>query len=151
MNVESGGLQSSFRWVDIQGIGSPLDDSGTILDLLDADIALVFKDYDPSAGNADTARSGIGAPDLYVRATNFGVGDLIYIDNQVPEQANLLNQIVPLANTPNPGVTRLSFGTGVNGLGGRLEIDLADSSSSFTSFESLNSLLQSIYPLVQSD
>ena len=141
MSAASGALQNSFKWLDIEGLGSPSSPVATIVDLTGADIALVFKDYDPSPGSVSQATDGIGAPDFYVRATGFAAGDLVYADNQTPTQANLLSQSQVLADTPVAGVTTVSFGTGTSGLGGVVEVTLAGSTGTFDSIDRLRTLL----------
>jgi len=115
-------------------------------------IALVFKDYDSAGGDADQAIDGIGAPDFYVRAINFGAGDLIYIDNQNPDAPNLLSEIGILANQPTPGVSTIPFGPPPEGgLGAVLEIDVLNTSIAFNSISSLQSLVGSLFLPLQSD
>jgi hypothetical protein len=140
MDTATGGLKTSFKWLDIEGVGNPSSDAGTSLNLIDSDIALVFKDYDAAAGNVGAATDGIGAPDLYVRALNFGPGDMVYVDNQSVASPNLFTQTTVLADTPDEGITQLSF-AGVGGLGAVIEIDLAGSDQVFESFDDLAVLL----------
>ena len=151
MNPATGALQNSFKWLDVEGVGSPSAQTGTVLDLLSADVALVFKDYDAAPGSEAEAFDGVGAPDFYLRANNFGAGDLVYVDNQNPAQANLLGQSQVLADTPTAGVTQISFGTGVGGLGGVLEIDLAGGDAVFGAVGDLKDLIGSIFPPLQTD
>jgi len=152
MNTDTGSLQESFAWLDIEGVGSPSSQTGVVLDLGVGNIALVFKDYDSAGGDADQAIDGIGAPDFYVRAINFGTGDLIYIDNQNPDAPNLLSEIGILANQPTPGVSTIPFGPPPEGgLGAVLEIDVLNTSIAFNSISSLQSLVGSLFLPLQSD
>lgn len=140
----AGAMTQSYAWVDIQGVGAPSDVSGTILDLSTGNIAMVFKDYDTTVADL------IGAPDLYVAATNFGAGDLLYVDNQLNTQANSLVSTTFLGDTASnattPGTTTLSFGTGVGGLGGLVEITpVGAPTPSFVTALELQTLLQVTY------
>jgi hypothetical protein len=158
MNVQTGAMQSSFKWLDIEGVGSPNSSSGTVVNIAGDNIALAFKDY-TSAGailSGNLANDGIGSPDFYVRATGFGLGDLVYVDNQNPSQPNALEITTVLASTPTNGVTQISFAgyflsDSENSLNGLLEITLANSTAVFSDFNELQNLLQSIYPPVQSN
>jgi Ca2+-binding RTX toxin-like protein len=115
-----------------------------VLDVGAANVALVFKDNDTSGG--DTTSDGVGAPDFYVRANNFGAGDMVYVDNQNPAASNRLDSTTVLADTPpNEGVTTLSFAGSTGGLGGVIEIDLAGTNGTFTSLEQLKNLLGVAY------
>jgi Ca2+-binding RTX toxin-like protein len=152
MDTATGNLVASFSWLDIQGVGSPSANSGSVLDLGAANVALVFKDYDP-AGGQDSS-NGVGAPDFYVRANNFGAGDMLYVDNQNPMAGpNLLGETTVLADTPAdpPGITQISFGAplvapvGSSGLGAVLEIDLAGTNATFANLEQLKNLLGVAY------
>jgi len=140
----AGAMTQSYAWVDIQGVGAPSDANGTILDLSTGNIAMVFKDYDTTVADI------IGAPDLYVSATNFGAGDLLYVDNQLNTQANSLVSTTFLGDTASnittPGTTTLSFGTGVGGLGGLVEITpVGAPAPSFITAAELQTLLQVTY------
>ena len=152
MDTATGSLVASFSWLDIQGVGSPSANSGTVLDLGAANVALVFKDYNPAGGARDA--DGVGAPDFYVRANNFGAGDMLYVDNQNPMAGpNLLGETTVLADTPAdpPGITQISFGAplvapvGSSGLGAVLEIDLAGTNATFANLEQLKNLLGVAY------
>jgi hypothetical protein len=139
MDTATGNLVASFSWLDIQGTGLPTG-SAVAVDVGAANVALVFKDYDPAGG--DNSSDGVGAPDFNVRANNFGAGDLLYIDNQNPAVPNRLDSTTVLAETPEPGITRLSFGSPPEGgLGGVVEIDLAGTNADFANFEQLAVLL----------
>ena len=152
MDTATGNLKASFSWLDIQGVGSPSANSGTVLDLGAANVALVFKDYNPAGGAGDA--DGVGAPDFYVRANNFGAGDMLYVDNQnLMAGPNLLGETTVLADTPAdpPGITQISFGAplvapvGSSGLGAVLEIDLAGTNATFANLEQLKNLLGVAY------
>ena len=127
MDTSTGALQNSFKWLDIEGVGSPSAQTGTVLDLLTADVALVFKDYDPAPGSVVDAFDGVGAPDFYVAASNFGTKDLLYIDSQVNNAPNDL-AISSFGETfSTPPDASLSFGTGIGGLCGVVEFPSPDS------------------------
>jgi len=157
MNADTGAVQDSFSWLDIEGVGSPSNASGVVLDIGVGNIALVFKDYDSAGGDAEQAIDGIGAPDFYVRANNFGSGDLIYIDNQNRGTSNLPSETGILANRPTSGVSQMSFGPPPpppgeeGGLGAVLEVDVFDNAAAFNSLSSFQTLVNSLFPPLQSD
>jgi hypothetical protein len=139
MDTATGNLMASFSWLDVEAVGSPSATNATVVDVGSANVALVFKDYDPAGGRDDS--DGVGAPDLNVRANNFGAGDMLYIDNQSATTTNRLDVSSVFDNTPVLGVTQLSFGGVADGLGGLVEIDLAGSDAAFVSFAELVALL----------
>jgi len=141
----TGTLVASYSWMDIEAVGSPSAATGTARDLSTGNIAMVFKDYDTTTV-AGGAFDGIGAPDLFVSATNFGAGDLLYVDNQLNTQANSLASTTFLGDTPANGVTQISFGTGVGGLGGLVEITpVGAPTPSFVTAAELQTLLAVTY------
>ncbi|MEI8266615.1 MAG: Ig-like domain-containing protein [Betaproteobacteria bacterium] len=145
MDTATGNLKASFNWLDIQGTGTSAS-SAVAVDVGAANVALVFKDYDP-AGGGDSS-DGVAAPDLNIRVNNFGAGDLLYIDNQNPAVPNRLDSTTVLADTPDPGVTQLSFGGRTDieeALTALIEIDLAGSNAVFESFDQLKTLLNVAY------
>jgi hypothetical protein len=94
-------MAASYSWWDIQGLGSTITSTAVAGDLAAGNIAVVIKDYDPAAGNANIGYTGIGSPgDGYVNLLNFGTGDLLYIDNQTNAAVNDLTQ----ASIGNSGV-----------------------------------------------
>ena len=145
----TGNLVASYSWMDIEGVGAPSSANGTVRDLSTGNIAMVFKDYDTTVV-AGGAQDGIGAPDLYVSATNFGAGDLLYVDNQLNTQPNDLAISSFFNDTPSNGVTQISFGTGVGGLGGLVEVTpVGAPTPSFVTALELQTLLQTSYiPIV---
>ena len=141
MDTATGNLKASFSWLDIQGTGTSAS-SAVAVDVGAANVALVFKDYDPAGGG--NSSDGVAAPDLNVRVNNFGAGDLLYIDNQNPAVPNRLDSTTVLADTPEPGVTQLSFGGRTDieeALTALIEIDLAGSNAVLESFEQLAALI----------
>ena len=145
----TGTLVASYSWMDIEGVGAPSSANGTVRDLSTGNIAMVFKDYDTTTV-AGGAQDGIGAPDLYVSATNFGAGDLLYVDNQLNTQPNDLAIASFFNDTPSNGVTQISFGTGVGGLGGLVEVTpVGAPTPSFVTALELQTLLSTTYiPIV---
>ena len=129
-----GTLSSGHLWLDIEGIGSPSASSGTALDLAANHYALVAKDYS-SAGGAD-GYDGVTTGDFYVATSNFGAGDLIYVDNQ-GGATNDLSQ-TNIINDGNPPTTVQFAGTG---LGGMLDISLAATVATFETIFEMKSLL----------
>ena len=141
MDTATGNLVASFSWLDIQATGSSLLPAVAV-DVGAANVALVFKDYDPLGGDASS--DGVGAPDFRVRANDFGAGDLVYVDNQNPTSQNRLDATGVFPGDPVGGVTTLSYATGTGGLGGLLEIDLAGTDATFESLQELAVLLLGI-------
>jgi hypothetical protein len=142
MDTATGNLVASFSWLDIQGTGNSLLPAVAV-DVGAANMALVFKDYDPAGG--DNSSDGVGAPDFRVRVNNFGSGDLVYVDNQNPSSANRLDATGVFPDDPVAGITTLSYATGTEGLGGLLEIDLAGTDATFESLQQLAVLLSISY------
>ena len=141
----TGNLVASYSWMDIEGVGAPSSANGTARDLSTGNIAMVFKDYDTTTV-AGGAQDGIGAPDLYVSATNFGAGDLLYVDNQLNTRPNDLAISSFFNDTPSNGVTQISFGTGVGGLGGLVEVTpVGAPTPSFVTALEFQTLLQTTY------
>ena len=144
----SGALVSSYKWLDIENIGSPSDTAGTAQDLSTGKIALVTKDYEPAGGNA-SGYDGVGTGNFYVEANNFGADDLLYIDNQ-SASANDLSKTILLDDGTPP--TTLQFAPGVTGgLGGFVDISLAGSTATFDSVAAMKSALGTSHDPVYSD
>ena len=98
------------------------------------------KDYDPAGSNA-SGYDGVGVGNFYVAANNFGLDDLIYIDNQ-GGSANDLSQTLFVDYGFPPTV--LQFAAGVpGGLGGFIDISLAGSNATFDNLEAMRIALQS--------
>jgi hypothetical protein len=133
MNAD-GTLGSGHLWLDIEGIGSPSAGAGTALDLAANDYALVAKDYN-AAGGSD-GNDGVTTGDFYVAASNFGAGDLIYIDSQGGAANDLTKTNIIDYGTPP---TTVQFaGTNLVGL---VDISLAGNSTTFETFVLMKSLL----------
>jgi uncharacterized delta-60 repeat protein len=135
MNVD-GTLDSGHLWLDIEGIGSPSPGVGTALDLAANHYALVAKDYN-AAGGAP-GNDGVTTGAFYVAASNFGAGDLIYIDNQ-GGAANDLSQTY-IGNDGSPPA-KVQFGE--TGLGGMVDISLAATVATFDTIAQMKALLGS--------
>ena len=133
MNAD-GTLGSGHLWQDIEGIGSPSQTAGTALDLSAKNYALVAKDYDATALSG--ANDGIKTSDFYVAASNFGAGDLLYIDNQSAQANNVAFTIAIDKGVPP---TTVQFaGTS---LGGLIDITLAGSVATFETIAQMKTLL----------
>lgn len=86
-------MAASYSWWDVEGLGSTISSTAVDGDLAAGNIAVVFKDYDPAAGDVNLGYAGVGSPgDDWVNLLNFGNGDLLYIDNQTNAVANDLTQ-----------------------------------------------------------
>jgi hypothetical protein len=133
MNTD-GTLGSGHLWLDIELIGSPSASAGTALDLSANNYALVAKDYSSAGGSP--GNDGVITGDFYVAANNFGVGDLIYIDNQGGAANDLTQTGIIATNTP-PSLVQFA-GTG---LGGFVDISIAGSTATFDTVAQLKTLL----------
>ena len=150
----SGNLIASKYWLDIENIGNsqsiaPDSKAPTVLDLLNKDYALVFKDYQDTASplkaNGSPRNDAIGAGNFWLAVNNFGVGDIVYIDNR--GASNNLNLVGAL----NPGATdfnRFQFSpnpliTDNTAYGGYLDVTLASSATTpyFANVAELNASL----------
>jgi hypothetical protein len=145
----SGAMVDGHHWLDIEGIGSSSNASGTPLDLSTSNFALVSKDYDSGAPNPDTSYNGIAVGDSYLALSNFGVNDLIYFDDQAnnPATANDLSLSIIGNNGTAPSTLQLA-GTG-SGLGSFIDITLAGTSVAFDSVAGMQAaLLLSTPPII---
>ena len=96
-------MSNAHQWLDIEGVGDP-NSAGVALNLAGAAFALVAKDYDPNGGilSGQSINDGIQTKAFHVAASNFGVNDLLYIDNQgTSPNAIDLSTILPTLNTSN--------------------------------------------------
>jgi hypothetical protein len=148
----SGNLIASKYWLDIENIGSsqsisPDSKAPTVLDLLSKNYALVFKDYQDTAAplkNGSPKNDAIGAGNFWLSVDNFGVGDIIYIDNRgAPNNVNLIGAL-------NTGASFNRFQFSANPLitdntayGGYLDVTLASSAITpyFSNVAELNASL----------
>ncbi|OYU10068.1 MAG: hypothetical protein CFE38_19555 [Comamonadaceae bacterium PBBC1] len=133
-----GSMTVSYQWLDIEGIGSP-SGSATALDLSGGNYSLVAKDYDTAGGNADSGYDGIQVGDLNVALIKFGLGDLIYIDDQ-GNNLNVLNDLT-LTAVLDQGVAPTPIQFAGTSLGGFMQVSLLNSTVSFDSINVLNQLV----------
>ena len=129
MNAD-GTLGSGHLWLDIEGIGSPSNTSGTALDLSANSYALVAKDYDAAGGSTLTGYDGVKTGGFWAVANNFGANDLLYIDNQ-GGVANDLTQTQIIFTTTPP--SRVFFAATID-QPGWVDITVAGSSAVFEVF-----------------
>lgn len=147
----TGALVNSYLWLDMEGIGSPSNASGTAFDLSGGSYALAAKNY--NTAGAPTS-SLIVAGDFYIAANNVGINDVFYVDNQTNGASYNLNQttIYNLNGSANPPTTITfeasagNFAT-AGGLGGQVDIALAGLNTSYNTFAALNSVYAN-HPLV---
>jgi len=97
----------------------------------------------------DLASTGIATNDFYIVVNNFGVGDLIYIDNHgdnnVQRQGLFnANLIIDLGAAPTQFITAAS-GTNTGNNGGQFDITLAGMTDSFADTIALQTLLNVSY------
>jgi len=129
MNDSTGALAASYKWLDIEGIGSPLGNAtalGSVSGVggiggAGTNYALVIQDSDRDT-LSDSSTSGIKVNDFHAGVTFFGLGDLFYVDNVNNAKVDNLEVIAPLGDSPVLGTTEISFDpNGVGGLGGVME------------------------------
>ena len=142
-----GTLASGHFWLDIESIGNPSQTAGTALDLSGNNYALVAKDYDVAGGSAETGYDGVKTADFYVAATNFGAGDLLYIDSQGGNANDLTMTNFIDDGTPPTTVQFAGYGAS---LGGLLDISLAGTAatSTFETIAQMKTLLNTTTPPV---
>jgi hypothetical protein len=123
MNDSTGVLAASYKWLDIEAIGSPLGNATALGSVggVGNNYALVIQDSDRDT-LSDSSTSGIKVNDFHAGVTNFGFGDLFYVDNVNNAKVDNLDVIAPLGDSPVLGTTEISFDpNGVGGLGGVME------------------------------
>ncbi|MCW2390094.1 hypothetical protein M2333_003140 [Sphingobium sp. B11D3B] len=104
--VADGSLTAGHKWVGLDGIGNTAVSAATSIGSLAADgYALIVTDRDDS--------SVVGTWDFWVRATNFGADDLVYLDNQHNGTSgwDLASTSFGSGDAANPNDTRVDFGT----------------------------------------
>jgi len=133
---EQGTNVDSFKWLDIEGIGSPSSTTGEPVDLLGDSIALVFKDYSARPSSADTGYDGIDSGSFNVSATGFGTDDLLYADSQNSVANDLVRTIIVSQGQP-PSKLQFAPDTNSGSLGGFVAVTLVGNASTQT-FSSIN-------------
>ena len=121
-----GKLTASYSYLDIEGIGNPAAGVATAIDLSSANVALVFKDHDPSGPNANLGYDGVRAGNFNVAVSGFGAGDQIYVDNQSSKANNLA-----LTAYSNSGAAPTTIQFAGNDLGGFIYLTVAGSNAGF--------------------
>ena len=104
------------------------------MDLSGNNYSLVAKDY--SAPGGSTGNDGVTTGDFNVAASNFGGGDLLYIDNQGGAANDLTQTIIINRGTP-PSTVQFA---GTN-LGGFVDISLAGTTTPFETIALMKTLL----------
>ena len=133
-----GALAASYQWLDIEGIGSP-SGTATTLNLSGGNYALVAKDYDAGGADSGAGYDGIQVGDLYVAATDFATGDLIYLDDQASSAANDLAYTLVINDNTAP--TQIQFAG--SSLGGFIDVTVAGSVTDYDSISALNTAVGS--------
>jgi hypothetical protein len=128
---DQGQLVESYKWLDIEGIGSPSSTAGVPLDLSTGSFALVFKDYSARAASATTGFDGIEVRNFNVLGSGFGLDDLLYADSQNSEPNDLLRTII-ITRTDGPSTLQFAPETASGSLGGFVAITLAGTLSAQT-------------------
>jgi len=144
----SGGtLTPSYSYLDIEGIGSPAAGAATPIDLSTSNVALVFKDHDPSGPDTNLGYDGVRAGNFNIAVNGFGAGDRIYVDNQSPKANNL-----GLTNYSNSGTSPTTIQFAGNDLGGFIYLTVANSSAGFSDAAALKAALGNVsYDPIVSD
>jgi hypothetical protein len=138
----AGVLVDSYKWLDIEGIGSKAG-SKTNLELSAQSVALVFRDYSSQAAGNPSTYDGVGAPTFWVGAVGFGGDDLVYIDDQFG--SNDLSKTIFL-NTGAPPTEIQFVPSPSSSLGGYIDVTLVGSTQVFTSVSEWMQKLGSTVP-----
>ncbi len=139
MNSGTDAMVAGHNWWDAEGNGVP---GGTA-------VVRDFSEGNNAIAANDLATTGIATNDFYIAVNNFGVGDLIYVDNHgdnaVQRQSDFnAGLILDMGTAPTPLITGASStATGQNG--GQFDITLAGMTNSFTFTTDLQTLLQVSY------
>ncbi|MFZ9507147.1 MAG: beta strand repeat-containing protein [Burkholderiaceae bacterium] len=132
-----GTLAASRLWLDIEGLGSPSAQNKVPLNIgSTSSVAMVAKDYDPTGATAG-GYDGIKTGDIFLAVTGFSADDLLYIDNQ-SAVANGLDT----ANISNAGSAPSTIQFAGTGLGGIIDITIANSTAAFDTVAGFKTLLQ---------
>ncbi len=131
-----GTLATSRLWLDIENLGSPSASNKVPLNVGSHSVAMVAKDYDPTGPTAD-GYDGIKTGDIFLAVTGFSADDLLYIDNQ-SAVANSLDT----ANISNGGSAPSTIQFAGTGLGGFVDITIANSTAAFDTVSGFKTLLQ---------
>ena len=142
-----GKLTSSYSYLDIEGIGNPAAGVATAIDLSAANVALVFKDHDPSGPDANLGYDGVRAGNFNVAVNGFGSGDRIYVDNQSSKANNL-----GLTAYSNSGAAPTTIQFAGNDLGGFIYLTVAGSTAGFSDAAAVKAALGNVsYDPIVSD
>jgi hypothetical protein len=131
-----GTLATSRLWLDIENLGSPSASNKVPLNVGSNSVAMVAKDYDPTGPTAG-GYDGIKTGDIFLAVTGFSADDLLYIDNQ-SAVANSLDT----ANISNAGSAPSTIQFAGTGLGGIVDISIANSTAAFDTVSDFKTLLQ---------
>ncbi|MBM3408756.1 MAG: hypothetical protein FJY25_15795, partial [Betaproteobacteria bacterium] len=134
--ASDGTLAASRLWLDIENLGSPSAQNKVPLNVGASSVAMVAKDYDPTGPTAG-GYDGIKTGDIFLAVTGFSADDLLYIDNQ-SGVANSLDT----ANISNAGSAPSTIQFAGTGLGGIIDITIANSPAAFDTVASFRTLLQ---------
>ena len=151
MDITTGALQAGYSWWDIEGAGSPFQSVSA--DLSGGKIAMVFKDWN-SSGGSELAGDGVGVNHpFWIGATNFGVDDLLYIDDQSNSAASRNELDFSSVNNGGTQPVRIAFdpapGVGTEGQGW-VDVSLSTSTTPFASMTEMQQLLGMAHPPVVS-
>ena len=138
-------MAASYSWWDVETLGSTIS-TAVNGDLVAGNIAVVFKDYDPLAGDANSGYTGIGSPgDDYVNLLNFGNGDLLYIDNQTNAAPNDLTQAAFIHSGTAPVQLQFDGYASQGGFPIWVDITTTEGTTAFDSVEALKLLISTTY------
>jgi hypothetical protein len=131
-----GTLAASRLWLDIESLGSPSASNKVPLNVGSSSVAMVAKDYDPTGPTAG-GYDGIKTGDIFLAVTGFSADDLLYIDNQSAVANSLDN-----ANISNAGSAPSTIQFAGTGLGGIIDVTIANSTAAFDTVAGFKTLLQ---------
>jgi hypothetical protein len=139
MNSGTDAMVAGHNWWDAEGNGAP---GGTA-------VARDFAEGNNAIAANDLATTGIATNDFYIAVNNFGVGDLIYVDNHgdnaVQRQSDFNAGLILDLGTPPTQIITGASGTATGQNGGQFDVTLAGLTDTFTDTTTLQSLLQVSY------
>jgi hypothetical protein len=140
MMTTTDAVSAGHSWWDAEGNGVP-GGIATAKDFSGGDFAVTANDL---------ATTGIATNDFYIAVNNFGVGDLIYVDNHgdnaVQRQSDFDSGLIIdfFGEAPTTVITSAS-GTSSGLNGGQFDVTLAGLTASFTDTAALKVLLNVTY------
>lgn len=119
----AGAMVASMHWWDISSLGSPIAFTGFALNAAGGNNAYVTADFTTTSANAANYYDGVGVGDFNVRISNFGAGDLLYIDNHGANQSVNDTAGTCMIDMVTSTLMIWEGASGTGALGGQVEID----------------------------